>query len=116
MSAHDPAQQPLTHTFNRLAQLLIPVVRTHLQTLTALHTELRPFLEEAARNPAIVDQWRAEREAEEALGTCHCLCGAHPDAPGICTGTGAPGRDIVYNGVPVTHCAPCWQAKQWQLA
>jgi len=80
---------------------------------------LRPVIEYYEQHPEELERWEREREAEAQLGSCHCLCGTHPDQPGICASTATPGLEITYNSPTVgtqrvKHCRPCWEAKNGQ--
>jgi hypothetical protein len=94
-------------------------VAAYVSTCRQVFDALRPLAEWAERHPEELARWQREREAEEQLGSCHCLCGIHREqAEGVCTGQAAPGLTVRFDSptVGVQHvamCRPCYEA--WAL-
>jgi hypothetical protein len=101
-----------------LRESMKPFAVAYLATARRVLEALRPLAEWAEQHPELMEQWQREREAEQQLGSCHCLCGAHREkAVGVCKGVAAPGLTVRFDsptvGVQdVAMCAPCYNARQ----
>lgn len=101
-----------------LRDALAPAVANAARVIRQIHTAMRPLIEYVEQHPEALEQWRREREAEERLGSCHCLCGAnHGDRMGVCTSVAEPGLTVTFHSqVHVPMCRPCFEARQAVLA
>lgn len=88
--------------------------RTCAQNASRIMEAFRPLVEHVREHPEALEQWRREREAEEMLGSCHCLCGIHHrEQPDIeCESVAVPGLTVRYDSSiagtqHVAMCRPC---------
>lgn len=121
-SAADPHHGHMTDDATpRDAQLaMVAALSTYAQALIDTFAEqwrqLQPVLQ------PLIDAYEADPEAfeaaiaeERARESCHCLCGLHSEAKGVCMGEADPGLYRVIHSptlgrVEVATCRPCLDA------
>lgn len=120
-SAPEPATEAavrLTGAVRAMTEAMRPVVQAYLAAAHQFAAAARPIVEWAEQHPQELARWQREREAEERLGSCHCLCGTHRElAQGVCEGIAAPSLTVRFNSPTVgpqdvAMCHPCYQAQQ----
>lgn len=95
--------------------------RAYMQNLSRVMEAFRPLIEHAQAHPEVLEQWRREREAEEQLGSCHCLCQASHGSVGVCTSVAEPGLTVTFESPTVgtqrvPYCRACHAARVEFLA
>jgi hypothetical protein len=115
-----PALQPVTPAaaVGQMIEAFRPAAEAWRTGFGQFMAAMKPVAEWAERHPEELARWQAEREAEQLVGSCHCLCGTHDQgARGVCVGVAEPGLTVHFDSpttgpTDVPMCRSCYNARQ----
>ncbi|OUD04669.1 DUF6372 family protein [Streptomyces swartbergensis] len=106
--------QPSIEQLNQFAEqfktAMVPAFQRMAEQLQTMRTALQPLIELHQQRPELFQQ--LGRQVEH----CHCLCGGHPEQPGVCTGEAEPGLGMTFDSPTVGRtfvrmCRNCHSAR-----
>lgn len=94
-----PAQTPSVVQIDQFVQQYRTALPLAVQRMSehfaAMRTAFEPLIELHQQRPELFAQLGPAAES------CHCLCGGHPDQPGVCTGEAEPGLGSTFDSPTV---------------
>jgi hypothetical protein len=99
MTAMTKSAQPSVEQLNQFTEQMrnafAPAFQRMAEQLQTMRTALQPLIELHRQHPELFQGLGVQVEH------CHCLCGGHPDQPGVCTGEAEPGVGMTFDSPTV---------------
>lgn len=108
--AQAPTAEQVSQFVDQFRTALVPVMQRMAEQVTAFQAAYQPLIELHQRRPDLFQQ------LGPAVESCHCLCGSHPDQPGVCTGEAEPDLGLTFDSPTVGStfvrmCRNCHSAR-----
>lgn len=106
--------QPSVEQLNQFAEqfrtAMVPAFQRMAEQLQMMRTALQPLIELHQQRPELFIQ------LGQQVDHCHCLCGGHPEQPGVCTGEAEAGVGMTFDSPAagrtfVRMCRNCHSAR-----
>ncbi|MEU2316566.1 hypothetical protein ACFY7X_13725 [Streptomyces althioticus] len=93
--AHTPSVEEINKFAEQFRAAAVPAIERMAEQINAFQAAFRPLIELHQRRPDLFTQLAPTSEP------CHCLCGGHPDHPGVCAGEAEFGLGLTFDSPTV---------------